>query len=78
MCIRWSPAPKFKKATFKILNNTNMIELLFKGFKFISCTEIIGVEMISFLFPSTKPIVLYKEKGIIFILYMKEVIFLTL
>lgn len=55
-----------------------MIELLFKGFKFISCTEIIGVEMISFLFPSTKPIVLYKEKGIIFILYMKEVIFLTL
>lgn len=51
---------------------------VFKVYKFISCTEIICVEMVPFLFSSTKLIALYHEKAMFFILYTKETIFLTL
>lgn len=51
---------------------------MFKGYKFISSTEIICVEMIPFFFPITELITLYQEKAIFFILYTKEAIFLTL
>lgn len=51
---------------------------MFKGCKFISCTEIICVEMTPSLFPNTKLITVYQEKAVFFIPYTKEAILLTL